>query len=31
MSVEEPWPASLAPEPSVRQRAKKMLRESIAA
>ena len=31
MAVEEPWPASLTPQPTVRQRAKRMLRESIAA
>lgn len=31
MSVEEPWPASVAPQPTVRQRARRMLRESIAA
>ena len=31
MAVEEPWPASIAPQPTVRQRARRMLRESIAA
>ena len=31
MSVEEPWPASVSPQPTVRQRARRMLRESIAA
>jgi uncharacterized membrane protein YphA (DoxX/SURF4 family) len=31
MAVEEPWPASLAPQPTVRQRARRMLRESVAA
>ena len=31
MGVEEPWPVSVSPQPTVRQRAKKMLRESIAA
>jgi len=31
MSVEEPWPASLSPQPTARQRARRMLRESIAA
>ena len=31
MSVEEPWPASVSPQPTVRQRARTMLRESIAA
>lgn len=31
MGVEEPWPVSVSPQPTVRQRARKMLRESIAA
>jgi len=31
MAVEEPWPASVTPQPTARQRAKRMLRESIAA
>jgi putative oxidoreductase len=31
MAVEEPWPASVSPQPTVRQRARRMLRESIAA
>jgi putative oxidoreductase len=31
MGLEEPWPASVAPQPSVRTRAKRMLRETIAA
>jgi uncharacterized membrane protein YphA (DoxX/SURF4 family) len=31
MGIEEPWPASVTPKPSARQRAKKILRESIAA
>jgi len=31
MGVEEPWPASAAPQPSVRTRAKRMLRQSLAA
>lgn len=31
MAVEEPWPASVSPGPTVRQRARRMLRESIAA
>src|SRR5438874_13695264 len=31
MAVEEPWPASVAPQPTVRQRARRMLRDSIAA
>src|SRR5438067_3788740 len=29
MGVEEPWPASVAPKPTARQRAKRILRESI--
>jgi putative oxidoreductase len=31
MGLVEPWPASVAPQPSVRQRARRMLKESIAA
>jgi putative oxidoreductase len=31
MAVEEPWPVSVSPQPTVRQRARKMLRESVAA
>jgi len=31
MGVEEPWPASVTPKPTARQRAKRILRESIAA
>lgn len=31
MSVEEPWPASVSLQPTVRQLAKRMLRESVAA
>jgi putative oxidoreductase len=31
MAVEEPWPASVSPQPTVRQGARRMLRESIAA
>jgi putative oxidoreductase len=31
MGLDEPWPASVAPQPSVRQRARRMLKESIAA
>jgi len=31
MGLEEPWPASVAPQPSVRTQAKRMLRQSIAA
>ena len=31
MGIEEPWPASVSPQPTARQRAKRMLRESLAA
>ena len=31
IAVEEPWPASQAPQPTVRQRARRMSKESIAA
>jgi len=31
MVVDEPWPASVTPQPTARQRARRMLRESIAA
>ena len=31
LGVEEPWPVSVAPQPTARQRAKRFLRESVAA
>jgi hypothetical protein len=31
MGVEEPWPASVVAKPTARQRARRMLRESVAA